>query len=311
MFFNIWKPAPVKKYAWEGLDEVPKEIAHFIKDKFGPDDYDPFGSLFGHNDYWHGHDSFFGTVNHTLSSLLGKGDYRFELNEKLPKILLNASIDDNMTKPDGTVLTGSGIPSDGWQIMNNYKVQIGEAFGWRTGNFEQVHHIKNTADGPILVYYGEADHQKPNPAENVSTEHTGRNAMTEGYSVSLGHEGAPIEWNDFFAAGGWVTIATDLDPSLRTDFDILYAGLDATLNPDPSHIVLYDENGVPRVIDSKGTVSGFQNFDNLSFHQIDTDPNTPGVQTGGDLPAGTYDRVIMVGIGDHVLGELHSQYVLS
>jgi len=206
---------------------------------------------------------------------------------KFPTVLGN--LDTNATDGNGHALFGSGNPSTNWEIQSNSNFQLGTNVHYRTG--DQITPVAN--DHGTLIYDAPAGPQVVDPAHNVSSAAPNRGATSFDFSFSTGHGSNPETIQSFLAHGGQMLLNIDLDPTAGTNFLALHAVYDPTTNTGGSHVVWEDKSGHVVIGDDSGNQYVTQNSQNLAFYQalIDTDPHTPGVQTGGVSPPGQYDLV--------------------
>jgi hypothetical protein len=199
------------------------------------------------------------------------------------------NLDANATDGHGHVLFGTGNPSTNWEIQTNQNFQLGTNVHYRTG--DQI--MPEANDHGTLVYDAPAGPQVVDPAHDVSAANPNRGATSFDYSFSTGHGTNPETIQSFLAHGGEMLINIDLDPTAGTNFLELHAVYDPTKNAGGSHVVWEDKSGNVAFGDDGGNQFVTQNSENLAFFRalIDTDPHTPGIQTGGVSPPGQYDLV--------------------
>jgi hypothetical protein len=67
------------------------------------------------------------------------------------------------------------------------------------------------------------------------------------------------------------------------------------------------------IADDAGNQYVTQNSQNLAFYQslIDTDPHSPGIQTGGISPAGQYTIESEIVVNHHVVADLTTNLILA
>jgi hypothetical protein len=208
--------------------------------------------------------------------------------KKLPPVGLG-NLDANATDGNGHALFGSGNPSTNWEIQSNSNFQLGTNIHYRTG--DQI--LPEANDHGTLIYDAPAGPQVVDTAHGVSSAQANRGATSFDFSFSTGHGSNPETIQSFLAHGGEMLVKIDVDPTAKTDFLTLHAVYDSTLNAGGSHVVWEDKNGSVVIGDDSGNQYVTQNSQNLAFYQslIDTNPNKPGVQTGGVSPPGQYDLV--------------------
>jgi len=228
----------------------------------------------------------------------------------LPDVILDATLDANATDGHGNALNGSGIPASGWEIQNNGPFQLATNVHYRTGDMADPVSV----DGHnVMTYNMPAGPQVQDPDHNVSTDRADRGATSFDFSFSTGHTGTNLTIQDFLANGGEFIWKLDLDPTQKNDPLVLHAVYDAALNPGGSHVVWETADGTPVIHDDAGNAYVTQNSQNLAFYQglIDTDPHTPGIQTGGISPAGQYTIESEIVVNHHVVADLATNLILA
>ena len=106
----------------------------------------------------------------------------------------------------------------------------------------------------------------------------------------------------------------DLDASEKNDPMVLHAVYDPTINTGGSHVVWMDKDDNIIIADDAGNAYVTQNSQNYAFYQslVDTDPNTPGTQTGPVGAAGTYEiEAKIIDSHNHVIADIHSTLLLA
>jgi hypothetical protein len=230
----------------------------------------------------------------------------------LPDVLIDAPLDDNARKPNGDALNGSGNPGTGWEVQNNGPFQLATDVHYRQGDTVQP----DSVDGHnIMTYHMPAGPQVEDPDHNVppdSGPHQPHAATSFDFSFSTAHTGT-VTIQDFLANGGEFIWKLDLDPTQKNDPLVLHAVYDPLHNPGGSHVVWETSAGQIVIADDAGNASVTQNSQNLGFYQqfIDTDPHTPGIQTGGISPAGQYTIEAEIVVNHHVVNDLTTNLILA
>ena len=248
------------------------------------------------------------------STLLIGGDaesYQPQCDD-LPITLLNATVADNATKGDGTVLNGSGNPADGWEIQNSGDFQLATDVHYRQGQTAQP--VAVTDDGN-LVYNMPAGSQVADPAHGVPSANAARAATSFDFSFDTGvGPGLHQTIQQFLESGGRFIFNIDLDPGQGNDPLSLHADYDPIHNTGGSHVVWEDAHHNIVIADDAGTEYVTQNSQNYAFYQslIDTDPHAHGIQTGPVGVAGTFEIEAKIIAPHHdVIADIHSTLILA
>jgi hypothetical protein len=235
----------------------------------------------------------------------------------VPATQLNATLDPTATDGSHHALTGTGISDAGWQVQEVGHNEVAINIGYRTGGFIQPTAVEHNGD---LDFTGRAGAQVIDLAHNVSTARADRGAMAEGWSFDTGANGpGGMTQQQFLASGGHEQIKIDLDPGAGFKWLTLDAKYDPVHNPGGSHIVwsahdnTFAAQGVHQgdivIADDGGNAFTTQNTTNLAFfnNQIDHDPHTAGIQSGGIAPAGHYEfDVSMTDAHNHTIASIHA-----
>lgn len=274
---------------------------HGHRGKFEKSFFD-FGhfDFFGFHGHHHGHGGHHG--HHGHHGHRGHHDH----HKNLPATLLNATVADNATKGDGTILNGSGNPADGWAIQNKGDFQLAATIHYRQG--DTVQPVAVTDDG-YLVYSMPAGAQVVDPAHGVPVANPNRAAASFDWSFDTSVSGGSQTIQEFLSTGGQFIVKIDLDPTQKYDPLVLHAVYDASLNTGGSHVVWKDSQGNVFIADDGGNEYVTQNSQNYAFYQslIDVDPYTPGIQTGPVGVDGVFDIEEQIIAPHHkVLADIHS-----
>jgi hypothetical protein len=248
-----------------------------------------------------------------IHSVLQIGDAALQSDcHDLPMTLLNATVADNATDGNGHVLNGSGNPADGWEIQNNGSFQLATDVHYRQGDTVQPSAV---TDNGTLIYNMPAGPQVVDAAHGVSTAAANRAATSFDWSFDTGvGSGTHQTIEQFLASGGQFIVKIDLDPSQNNNPLTLHAIYDPTINTGGSHVVWQDVHNNVIIGDDAGNAYVTQNSQNYAFYQaiIDTDPHTPGIQTGPVGPAGTFDIEEQIVAPHHdMIVDIHSILVLA
>lgn len=254
-----------------------------------------------------------------INSVLQIGDATLQTSHhELPVTQLNATVAENATKPDApnTILNGTGNPANGWEIQNNGSFQLATDVHYRQGVTVQPSAV--TDDG-VLKYNMPAGPQVKDLDHGVSGASATHAATSFDWSfdTDIGNGVGPGPHQtiqDFLASGGEFVLKMDMDPSQHNDPLTLHAVYDPMHNADGSHVIWQDEHNHNIIQDDAGNAYVTQNSQNYAFYQslIDTDPHTPGVQTGPIGPAGTFDiEEQIVDTHHHLVADIHSTLVLT
>ncbi len=229
-----------------------------------------------------------------------------------PATALNATLDVTATDGHGHTLNGSGNPAAGWETQTSGAFQLGTDVHYRQGDTVQPAAV--TDDG-VLVYNMPAGPQVADPAHNVSSASATHAAANFDFSFDTGvGAGTHQTIHDFLASGGQFIFKIDLDPSQHNDPLTLHAVYDPVHNTGGSHVVWEDAHSNIVIGDDGGNQYVTQNSQNYAFYQsvIDTDPHTPGIQTGPVGPAGTFDIEAQIIAPHHdVVADIHSTMNLA
>lgn len=233
-------------------------------------------------------------------------------HHKLPATLLNATVALNATDPGNSdyIINGSGNPADGWAIQNNGEFQLATDVHYRQG--DTVQPVSVSSDG-VLHYEMPAGQQMEDPDHNVPPDNPNNPhaATSFDWSFDTGAGSGPHPTiQEFLASGGQMFYSIDLDPSEHNNPLVLHAVYDASINTGGSHVVWMDSHNTVVIADDDGNDYVTQNSQNLGFYQslIDTDPHTPGIQTGPLGVAGIFDIEAKIIAPHHkVVADIHSQ----
>jgi hypothetical protein len=248
-----------------------------------------------------------------IHQVLQIGDATLEADCKdLPLTQLNATVADNATKGNGTILNGSGNSASGWEIQNAGSIQLATDIAYRQGVTAQPTAV--TDDG-VLIYNMPAGQQVVDPAHGVPVARADRAAVSFDWSFDTDVTGSSSQTiEQFLADGGKFIFKIDLDASEDNDPLVLHAVYDPTINTGGSHVVWMDQHDNIVIADDAGNEYVTQNSQNYAFYQslVDTDPNTPGTQTGPVGAAGTYEIEAKIIDSHHdVIADIHSTLLLA
>ncbi len=247
---------------------------------------------------------------HTVLQI-GDGELQPDCKD-LPLTEINATVADNATKGNGTILNGTGNSASGWEIQNAGNIQLATDIAYRQGVTGQPAAV--TDDG-TLIYNMPAGSQVIDPAHGVPVARADRAATSFDWSFDT----SVVSDSDhtiqkFLDGGGKFIFKIDLDPGEKNDPLVLHAVYDETINTGGSHVVWMDEHNNVIIADDAGNDFVTQNSQNYAFYQslIDVDPDTPGTQTGDVGPAGTFEIEAKI-IGSHheIIADIHSTLLLA
>lgn len=248
-----------------------------------------------------------------IHSVLQIGDATMQTDHhELPPTLLNATVAANATDDHGHILSGSGNPADGWEIQNNGDLQLATDVHYRQGDTVQPTAV---GDDGALIYHMRAGAQVADPGHNVPGANANRAATSFDFSFDTGvGPGTHQTIAEFLADGGQFIFKIDLDPGQHNDPLTLHAVYDPGHSTGSSGVVWEDAHNHIVIGDDAGNAYVTQNSQNYAFYQslIDTDPHTPGIQTGAIGPAGTFDIEEQIVAPHHdMVADIHTTLVLA
>ena len=248
-----------------------------------------------------------------IHSVLQIGDATLQSDHhEPPPTQLNATLDATATDGHGHILSGSGNPAAGWEVQNNGSFELGTDVHYRQGDTVQPAAVN---DDGVLIYNMPMGTQVADPIHHVPGTVTNRAATSFDYSFDTGVGSGPHQTiAQFLADGGQFIFKIDLDPGQHNDPLTLHAVYDPLHASGTSGVVWEDAHNHIFIGDDAGTAYVTQNSQNYAFYQslIDTDPHTPGIQTGPIGPAGTFDVEAQIVSSHHdVIADVHSTLLIA